>query len=411
MSKAEITSRPTSHNQQTPRLALRDGSCGTGAHGCKSHTSPKFHISYSQIRTLKRLLGLDIGRSDRCCNNDSYCYIDKTGEPRCCPVGSNCVGDSNCKSEAYYCTVTTTISGGFTTDQKGCCNRKCPQTSYYLCPPDLGGKCCPYGSDCQAGGNCLEKKTASPTSVTGGVTTGTCVSCSDQTAGSGPACCSRSSNCSSASQTGTCVIADGDATSDHILSSGAKTGIGMGVGIGTSIIFGILVWLCISKRRRRGQRTIAGDNGTEKRKAAPDCAEMIGTVPQATKGLPSDNLASGARAADSLSAIGSATGPPDALSNLLRGNESFVTGDICSVHQTPDCDATSAPVEISSTELSRPTYELSATSAVPAAHRAWHIEEIAGVFELDGLEIQGRESSESGRLSRLQHIPYDKEMQ
>ncbi|UZP35973.1 hypothetical protein NXS19_003789 [Fusarium pseudograminearum] len=96
-------------------LAKRAGDCGSGNHNC-----------------------LEVGFPDDCCDNDSYCYVNQKGDPKCCPIGSNCSSDSPCNSTAYFCTRTATASGT-TTEQQGCCDRKCPKTSLYLCPSNLGG--------------------------------------------------------------------------------------------------------------------------------------------------------------------------------------------------------------------------------------------------------------------------------
>ncbi|POR33825.1 Uncharacterized protein TPAR_05977, partial [Tolypocladium paradoxum] len=147
--------------------------------------------------------GLDINRGDQCCDNDSYCYVDKAGDPRCCPIGSNCVDDSLCKSDKYQCRGSVTSSGTVKTDLVGCCGRRCPQTSYYLCPPDLGGKCCPYGADCQAGGNCVATKTASRSALLTPVVDGCTTSqykCPD-----GTGCCGDRQRCTRVSGTAYCA--------------------------------------------------------------------------------------------------------------------------------------------------------------------------------------------------------------
>ncbi|KJZ76325.1 hypothetical protein HIM_04407 [Hirsutella minnesotensis 3608] len=112
-------------------VAKRDGQCDKGSHNC-----------------------LDVNHDGQCCENDTYCYIDKTNALRCCPIGSNCVDNSPCKSDSFFCrrTVDTNLAGtalATPTLQDGCCQRLCPQTSHYLCARSLGGKCCPYGAECQ----------------------------------------------------------------------------------------------------------------------------------------------------------------------------------------------------------------------------------------------------------------------
>ncbi|KID98900.1 hypothetical protein MAJ_04995, partial [Metarhizium majus ARSEF 297] len=219
-----------------PSLAKRDGTCGDGHHNC-----------------------LDINQPDACCDNQSYCFINKSNEAGCCAIGSNCPDDSLCKSDFYYCTTTLTPGGvtaaGGNSTTKGCCGRQCPQT-YYLCPSSLGGKCCPFDADCQAGGNCVMKRTASPTMPT---TTAT----STTHAGACPTCSPVS-----------VIEFDG-------LSSGAKAGIGVGVALGTSLLIALLVSIFVLHRRRAAARRdkFAAD--------AANRAELTGTevqVPQGSDG-------------------------------------------------------------------------------------------------------------------------------
>ncbi|KHN96660.1 uncharacterized protein MAM_05603 [Metarhizium album ARSEF 1941] len=204
-----------------PRLARRDQTCGDGHHNC-----------------------LDINQPDRCCSNQNYCYVNAAGEARCCPVGSNCVADSPCKSEFYFCT--TTLSGlaaanaanAANATTQGCCGRKCPQTSYYLCPSSLGGKCCPYDADCQADGNCVMKRAAPST-----------------TTPTGPDAMS--------------VVELGG------LSPGAKAGVGVGVALGTSLLIALAAWSFALCRRRRARRANAARDSVANR------AEMTGSLARA----------------------------------------------------------------------------------------------------------------------------------
>ncbi|KFG81269.1 hypothetical protein MANI_024084 [Metarhizium anisopliae] len=218
-----------------PSLAKRDGTCGDGRHNC-----------------------LDINQPDACCDNQSYCFVNKSNEAGCCAIGSNCPDDSLCKSDFYYCTTTLTLSGvtaGGNSTTKGCCGRQCPQTSYYLCPSSLGGKCCPFDADCQAGGNCVMKRTASSTPPT---TTPTTTTPSDA--------------CPTCSPVASVIEFDG-------LSSGAKAGIGVGVALGTSLLIALLVSIFVVYRRRAAAR--------RDKFAAPDAAnraELTGTEVQVPRG-------------------------------------------------------------------------------------------------------------------------------
>ncbi|PWI75383.1 hypothetical protein PCL_06041 [Purpureocillium lilacinum] len=242
--------------------------------------------------------GLDVGFGGSCCENTHYCYVNKQSQPRCCPIGSNCVSDSNCSSDRFQCTstasvaVTVTASSGrgsntdtasvtvFTTAsaQVGCCGRACPQTSQYLCPKDLGGACCSFGFDCRSGGQCVETKKPGPSSgtltpVVDGCTTSQ-FKCPD-----GAGCCDEWMHCTRVSDkpycapgnpTNTNVRSVGDvppgggggddSTSDARLSGGAKAGIGVGVAVAGGLVLGLAAWwFCVRRRRRR-----AGAGGARK---------------------------------------------------------------------------------------------------------------------------------------------------
>ncbi|KID76289.1 uncharacterized protein G6M90_00g076410 [Metarhizium brunneum] len=222
-----------------PSLAKRDGTCGNGHHNC-----------------------LDINQPDACCDNQSYCFVNKSNEAGCCAIGSNCPDDSLCKSDFYYCTTTLALGGvtaGGNSTTKGCCGRQCPQTSYYLCPSSLGGKCCPFDADCQAGGNCVMTRTASPTKPTTTATTTPADAC--------PTC----------SPAVSVIEFDG-------LSSGAKAGIGVGVALGTSLLIALLVSLFVLHRRRAAARR---DKFAAEMDAA-NRAELTGTEVQVAQGPDAD---------------------------------------------------------------------------------------------------------------------------
>ncbi|GAB0133486.1 hypothetical protein EsDP_00001893 [Epichloe bromicola] len=192
---------------------------------------------------------LDVLRPDSCCDNQSYCYINGRGEARCCPIGSNCVADSPCSSRAYYCAVTVTVTASLPfgstapapATQQGCCGRKCPQTSHFLCPPDLGGKCCPFGSRCQAGGNCLQIKGAEAEAET---------KTAASTSSSEPASTCSAPGAESESCAGTEGAGGGGPRhpESEKLSVGAKAGIGVAA-VAVSLILGAL-WFHLQRRRR-----------------------------------------------------------------------------------------------------------------------------------------------------------------
>ena len=190
---------------------------------------------------------MDTGHGDQCCDNDAYCFVSTSGESRCCPLGSNCVADSQCNSKSYYCTRTATAtlqaaSTAANVTETGCCGRSCPQPGHFLCPAALGGNCCPYGSECRADGNCVAVASSSTTAratatgtASGSLTVPLCPR-------------SASSGC-----TGTAAAAEPRAA----LSMTTKTGIAVTVVAGTGVIVGMLAWLWITRRRRSRARAAA----------------------------------------------------------------------------------------------------------------------------------------------------------
>lgn len=270
-------------------LFKREGSCGDNAHSC-----------------------LDIGHGDRCCNNNSYCYVNTSDEPKCCAIGQACTSDNPCPATAVRCSVTRTVTitstastatrttsrapvvtRTTTTVLTGCCGRACPQTSFYLCAPDLGGNCCPFDSNCQAGGHCVSTKTSPPpglTPVADGCTTGQ-FRCSD-----GNGCCNNGQACTSFGGSAYCSTATGGPTStleaggddsnsgsssSGGLSPGAEAGIAVGAVVGGGLIVAAAVWFYLTKRRNAAERrrvyndaslTSGGANG-----AAPGDIPMANT--------------------------------------------------------------------------------------------------------------------------------------
>ena len=184
--------------------------------------------------------------------------MNEDGDAKCCPIGSNCVNDSPCSSDAYFCTTTVTVSGTASPTEV-CCDRLCPQTSQYLCPPDLGGKCCNFDSECRADGSCVSTQEPSSTDGLKPIEEGCTTSqyrCND-----GNGCCDNDQSCTEVSGTGFCASGRPTETDlDFIddegspgLSDGAKAGIGVGAVLGAALIIGLFVWLCIYKRRRSRQ--------------------------------------------------------------------------------------------------------------------------------------------------------------
>ncbi|KAL7939814.1 hypothetical protein V8C35DRAFT_16618 [Trichoderma chlorosporum] len=250
-------------------LFKREGSCGDDAHSC-----------------------LDIGHGERCCDNNSYCYINTSDEPRCCAIGQACTSDNPCPATAVRCsvtrsvTITSTASAARTSSKPalatqttttvltGCCGRACPQTSFYLCASSLGGGCCPFDSNCQAGGGCVSTKTSPPpglTPVADGCTTSQ-FRCAD-----GNGCCNNGQACTSFAGSAYCSTATGGPTStldagsgsgpgsgsgsssSGGLSPGAEAGIAVGAVVGGGLIVAAAVWFYLTKRRNARATRVYND--------------------------------------------------------------------------------------------------------------------------------------------------------
>ncbi|PTB68688.1 hypothetical protein BBK36DRAFT_1138789 [Trichoderma citrinoviride] len=257
-------------------LFKREGSCGDDAHSC-----------------------LDIGHGDRCCDNNSYCYVNSSNQPKCCAIGQACTSDNPCPATAVRCSVTrtitltassssssrTTATSSFpsssssraaaagartttTTVLTGCCGRACPQTSFYLCAPSLGGNCCPFDSNCQAGGHCVSTKTSPPPGLTPVVANDGCTTsqfrCPD-----GNGCCDNGQACTSFGGSGYCSTATGGPTStlaaagdddssssssrgggSGSLSPGAEAGIAVGAVVGGGLLVAAAAWFYLTRRRK-----------------------------------------------------------------------------------------------------------------------------------------------------------------
>lgn len=330
------------------------------------------------MRHLTATAGLDIKHGDQCCDNDSYCYVDKAGDPRCCPIGSNCVDDTICKSDTYQCKGNVTASGTVKTGQDGCCGRLCPQTSHYLCPADLGGKCCPFGAECQAGGNCVAAKTASKSALLTPVVDGCTTSqfkCAD-----GTGCCDDSQRCTRVSGTAFCaagtptntnVQAVGDAASDDRLSGGAKAGIGVGAAAAGSLLIGAVAWLCVSKRRQRRRSLALAPRGRPVEMGGDMAETTVSPRPRAGRGLTEDYFGpdpvSGpyTDTAAHSTATGASPGPRRAVPSQPNGpgdiaapvemDSSTAKGSVCERQPTPPPETVDGRFELYGCEATEAT--------------------------------------------------------
>ncbi|KAK0745335.1 hypothetical protein B0T21DRAFT_430740 [Apiosordaria backusii] len=206
-----------------------------------------------------------------CCPNN-HCIVNVTNpsEAACCRIGSTC--GSPCSADKYQCQVTVTRTSSntpVTTTSSACCHRRCPQTSYYGCPLDFGGACCPHGQTCGTSSLCLSTipPSTSPllTPVPSGCSQGQ-ITCASSLGGG---CCPNTLACSQSDGSPVCamttVIPTGsgissidrnEASSSSDLSVGAKAGIAVGVVIAAGILIGLATWLW--HRRRKQRRTEAG---------------------------------------------------------------------------------------------------------------------------------------------------------
>ncbi|KAK1829082.1 hypothetical protein QBC39DRAFT_374079 [Podospora conica] len=224
--------------------------------------------------------------STACCPDDSYCIINPTTTTlaACCPLGSTC--DSPCPASQYQCATPITLSpGGTTTLAPACCPRRCPKPSMFGCPASLGSGCCSYGSVCAPPSQCLSTLPPATTSsrplvlpVPPGCTTSQ-IACPSSLGGG---CCADSQSCTLVAGAPHCADAvvtptgSGVARADDAdgLSTGAKTGIGVGVVGGFALVTGVLTFFFLRRRRarRRSEQSGGGrdfSNGNESETVGP----------------------------------------------------------------------------------------------------------------------------------------------
>ncbi|KAI5861274.1 hypothetical protein GGS23DRAFT_160573 [Durotheca rogersii] len=235
-----------------PRAARRQqsGACGAGNHTC-----------------------LELGPLGEglCCDNDAECIVLADWSVRCCPLGS-C--SAPCHETLRYCNITATetttiaTSGTVLTAVEttslipACCERPCSSSSF-LCPQNLGGRCCPYGASCRVDGSCaapLDSSSSGSAVITPLGCTTSQITCAESEGGG---CCNTGSTCtSSVSATETVVFCALNGTVVQTgLSEAARAGVGVGVTVGAAIVIGALTWFCIRRRReaksRNGGSTLA----------------------------------------------------------------------------------------------------------------------------------------------------------
>jgi hypothetical protein len=153
---------------------------------------------------------------------------------------------------------------GTPTISRACCPRAC-SVSQYKCAASLGGNCCPFGSDCQADGNCIATSTSS-SAATSAIPSGCTTNQFSCATAQGGGCCDNGSRCTVSDNTNYCAAGTSFATrtgpngflassvapdsGNKGLSTGAKTGIGVGVSVGALLITGALLYFFIIHRRK-----------------------------------------------------------------------------------------------------------------------------------------------------------------
>ena len=271
---------------------------------------------------------------------------------------------------------------GIATPKGGCCDRKCPQTSNYLCPSDLGGNCCEYNAECRAGGGCAEtqqpSRTPTLTPIVEGCTTSQ-FKCAD-----GQGCCDNWQHCTQVSGTGYCAagnptdttISVVDAPSgDSGLSDGAKAGIGIGAVVGTSLIVGIAAWLCIS-RRRQSRRTVS-------ERSLPPINDGMTDITSVSRNRPRRGLTQDYFGPDAV---------PGPFTETVGSESATTPGARRAVPTSPQGPADiTAPVEIDSTVKDENNLLSPMTS--PSLQQTPQSETIEGRFELYGCDMASRRSS------------------
>lgn len=243
--------------------------------------SPRFYMLDPVRRPEKRQEGgscpghncAELGDeyADVCCENDRYCFLDRSWEAKCCAVGNDCEGDQSTNNPCpsmNYCNATITVSAS-TTESAGCCPRACGTASQH-CASSFGGHCCDLNDQCASSSQCLvsQSSTSSMSTVVGivpsGCTATTQFRCDESDIGLG--CCAIGQSC--VAGTNVCAgdpalpTSSGSYTIDQStgLSEPARIGVGVGVAVGAALIIGLLTWFCIRRRQAHRQSTQTGSN-------------------------------------------------------------------------------------------------------------------------------------------------------
>jgi len=204
---------------------------------------------------------LDVGASV-CCDNTAYCIIGIDNVASCCSIGSDCSKDTPCDSLHYFCPGTATFTVGTAQATGSCCARSCPSTSAYKCAATYGGGCCSFDSQCGSS-SCVPVTTSTTSAIVSEVPSGCTTNQISCPTSLGGGCCDNTLTCTVLSNTNYCAAGTGTAVRTGTngihetsvpqssgLSTGAKAGIGAGLGVTACLAIGLLFWFCVLHRRQ-----------------------------------------------------------------------------------------------------------------------------------------------------------------
>lgn len=208
------------------------------------------------------IAGLDVGATV-CCDNSEYCIIGLKG-PSCCAIGSDCSNDTPCNSLSYFCSGTATFTVGTAEATGSCCARSCTNTSAYKCAATYGGGCCSFNSQCGSNNACVPVSTSTSAPIVSEVPSGCTTNQILCPTSLGGGCCDNTLTCTVLANTNYCAAPAGTAVRTGTngiletsvpqgssgLSTGAKAGIGAGLGVAALVVVGLLLWFCVLHRRQ-----------------------------------------------------------------------------------------------------------------------------------------------------------------
>lgn len=261
----------------TPAQLMKRVVCAAGQHSCAYPYSPYFPSRITFTTTIhnadiqSHIPGQDINFPSSCCDDTKFCYLNSSGSPSCCAIGSNC--DNPCPVDQYRCNKTTTVSGKATTTAT-CCGRPCTASLAFEC---VGGSgCCSLGFSCSAVttgtatlNQCVSTAAPSTSALVGEAPPGCSTSQFSCAASEGGGCCGLGETCTQRGSQLICATGTSSAgpmrsgalpsgltqTGKGGLSTGAKAGIGAGVGLLGAVAICSALWFCMRRRRKESTRT------------------------------------------------------------------------------------------------------------------------------------------------------------